>query len=150
MPLHVPPKLGLSAFSCAHCHALAHQDWYYAYAKNGEDNWIPSFWTEAEIENQIKNEELSPELADLLRAMAMYYPFRSEDGVHIYANWMPNMVFSQCFSCKKSSVWINDKLLIPHEKFSIEANEDLPHHIRADFEEAASIVRLSPRGRQHY
>lgn len=146
MAVSVAPQLGLSSFSCPHCHALAHQDWYYAYAKPGDEGWTPSYWTTEEVEARIKSEDIDAGLAKLLRSIAAPYPFRSDEGTSIYGNWMPNMSFSECYSCKKSSVWVVNKLVVPEDKFSLEANEDLPDHIKADFEEAASIVRLSPRG----
>jgi hypothetical protein len=57
-----------------------------------------------------------------------------------------NVHLSQCFNCKEISVWVYDKLLFPPELHGEEPNEDLPPDIIADYQEARSIVNLSPRG----
>ncbi len=57
-----------------------------------------------------------------------------------------NVHFSQCFNCKKISVWVHNRLLFPPELHGEEPNEDLPPDILADYQEARSIVTLSPRG----
>jgi hypothetical protein len=53
---------------------------------------------------------------------------------------------SQCYTCKEISIWLADQLLYPATAYEVEPNSDLPPEVRADFEEAAKIVNLSPRG----
>ena len=55
---------------------------------------------------------------------------------------------SQCFSCKGISIWVYNKLVYPLSGRSDAppANPDMPTDIRRDYDEAASILELSPRG----
>jgi hypothetical protein len=54
---------------------------------------------------------------------------------------------SQCYTCKKYSVWHAMKLIYPLEvKLEIKPNEDLSEEIKKDFIEAGQITNVSPRG----
>jgi hypothetical protein len=57
-----------------------------------------------------------------------------------------NLSISQCFNCNKLAVWIYDKLIFPPELHGEEPNDDLPDDILRDYDEARSILNLSPRG----
>jgi Domain of unknown function (DUF4145) len=57
-----------------------------------------------------------------------------------------NIFLSRCYTCNEISVWIADQLLYPATVYEIEPNPDLPPDVKLDFEEAAKIVNLSPRG----
>jgi hypothetical protein len=57
-----------------------------------------------------------------------------------------NLHLSTCYNCNKIAVWVHDNLVYPPEKQGVQPNQDLPEDIRRDFEEARSIVGLSPRG----
>jgi hypothetical protein len=57
-----------------------------------------------------------------------------------------NLHLSRCYSCKKSALWLHDKLLYPAPSLDVECNSDMPDEIRADFDEARAIFFLSPRG----
>ena len=43
-------------------------------------------------------------------------------------------------------IWFSDKIIYPLSGYLEPANLDLPGEIKADYEEAASILNLSPRG----
>jgi hypothetical protein len=57
-----------------------------------------------------------------------------------------NLRLSECFSCKSVAIWIGTQLIWPAFNLGLEPNPDMPAAIRADYDEAASIVNLSPRG----
>jgi len=57
-----------------------------------------------------------------------------------------NVFVSECFSCREVSVWFADSVAHPPLRHGVEPNADLPPDIVRDYEEARSIVRLSPRG----
>ncbi len=57
-----------------------------------------------------------------------------------------NLYISKCYHCEKIAVWVHDNIVFPYEKEGVEPNRDLPENIIRDFEEARSIVGLSPRG----
>lgn len=51
-----------------------------------------------------------------------------------------------CTHCNEYSFWFNEKMIIPNSGNAPLPNNDLPEDIKADFEEARSIVNNSPRG----
>ena len=51
-----------------------------------------------------------------------------------------------CDHCRQLSVWRLGKIVHPRTTTAPPANADLPEGIRADYDEAASIVNASPRG----
>jgi Domain of unknown function (DUF4145) len=56
-----------------------------------------------------------------------------------------NLHLSKCFNCDKIAVWVNERLVFPEHKTTTQPNSDLPDNIIRDYEEARSIVDLSPR-----
>ena len=57
-----------------------------------------------------------------------------------------HMFLSECFSCGAISIWVEDKLIYPKSGEAPPANPDLPDDIRRDYDEASTILDLSPRG----
>jgi hypothetical protein len=52
----------------------------------------------------------------------------------------------ECFHCKKFTVWVNNKMVYPSSGTAPLPNSDMPEDIKKDYEEARSILELSPRG----
>ena len=79
--------------------------------------------------------------------MAKGRPFleSGENGPYSYQN-LYNTFVSRCFNCKDISIWIYDKLVYPRRGEAPPANPDLPDEIRRDYDEASSVLDLSPRG----
>ena len=48
--------------------------------------------------------------------------------------------------CNKCTIWKGGKLIYPYSGSAPIPNPDLPNEIKCDYEEARSIVELSPRG----
>jgi hypothetical protein len=57
-----------------------------------------------------------------------------------------NFHVNACYSCDAFTVWIEDKIVYPVSHSVVEPHEMMPGSVKADFEEAGSIVDLSPRG----
>jgi hypothetical protein len=57
-----------------------------------------------------------------------------------------NLSVSQCYNCEKIAVWVYDKLIFPPELHGEEPNIDIPDDVLRDYDEARSILNLSPRG----
>lgn len=57
-----------------------------------------------------------------------------------------NLHVSDCFECHQLSVWHYDRLLFPNARTGPEPNADMPADIQRDFNEARTILSLSPRG----
>ncbi len=79
--------------------------------------------------------------------MAKGRPFlESEENGRYSYQALYNTFVSRCFNCKDISIWIYDKLVYPRRGEAPPANPDLPDEIRRDYDEASSILDLSPRG----
>ncbi len=70
---------------------------------------------------------------------------QNKRGAYIH-NDVNNLFLSQCYNCKKIAVWVHESLVFPSQKLGAAPNPDLPESILHDFEEARSILNLSPRG----
>ncbi|SFI18423.1 protein of unknown function [Tindallia magadiensis] len=53
---------------------------------------------------------------------------------------------SHCEKCKASTIWHQDKIIFPHSAIVPPPNIDLPSDIKNDYNEAATITNLSPKG----
>lgn len=54
--------------------------------------------------------------------------------------------FSYCTHCRNESIWLGERLVHPEASQAPRPNPDLPDEIKADYEEARSIISRSPRG----
>lgn len=149
---YVPPSVRDTAFNCPHCGALAKQDWLIVLAKdktrakplpvliNSENRETFDF---AHIEDTTRRAELD-EWAD---RMARGRPFLGTENATAYGpKHLFNMSLSRCFNCNDISIWIFDKLIYPQRGEAPPANADLSPEIKRDYDEASTILDLSPRG----
>lgn len=58
----------------------------------------------------------------------------------------PRFRVSYCEHCGFPTIWHEESIVYPLHMSAEPPNEDLPDEIRADYDEARSIVNLSPRG----
>ena len=150
---HVTPSVRKTAFNCPHCDALAHQSWYLLGARElqGKKSALPPVSTsfgvlQTEFDRIGRPDDRSKN-SKWVHAMAMENPFTEPawDGVSFPLNlW--NVILSECFNCKKISVWIHSRLVHPRTGDAPPPNPDLPEEIRPDYDEASSILDKSPRG----
>jgi hypothetical protein len=152
---HVEPTITAASFSCPHCGAHAHQTWYYVYAAKIIDNGKPS----------LPSADPAAVLAHALQAFSSIsaktdaatnfdpeklHPQQLFLGPEVHqiscAPQIGNLYLSVCFSCKEIAAWLRQNLLFPPVKHGAEPNPDLPATILPDYEEARSILELSPRG----
>jgi hypothetical protein len=147
---HIAPRVGLSSYSCPHCGAVAHQYWYRALITSVPKGNAPSVLRISEI-------AFDPESVgdDEVRANLMKFLERFEKNALTCRTLqfsigstaeMVNFWFSQCHSCDGFTIWFEDKILYPAFQSEISAHEDMPASVKADFDEAVSIIALSPRG----
>ena len=61
-------------------------------------------------------------------------------------NNLLNVSLSLCYSCNDVAIWIYDRLVWPQRGEAPLPNPDLPEHILRDYDEAGTILDLSPRG----
>jgi len=69
-------------------------------------------------------------------------------GIYIGAAWkkIEDLNIAFCTHCGKYSLWHQKRMIYPSCATAPLPNPDLPDEIKADYEEARSIVSLSPRG----
>lgn len=144
------PSIEKTAFSCPHCGAYTHQFWYSLFGKKKDNkdstpnvggtadrDWIINSDRPPEIKNSVLKfiEKCQTGKVFFQKAEHQYNPFQ-----------VCNLHLSCCYTCKEISVWVHDRLLFPPKRTGPEPNEDLPDMIKATYEEARSILHLSPRG----
>lgn len=153
-PKVVPPAIKLKAFSCPRCGALADQRWYYLHAKPTKDG-NPPFVSDKEVLARVKLHNVQdPKMRDaharfikeVERDTGGDVRLKSMDDGTYCSNELINMFASKCFSCSQVTVWRHKNILYPGSRYEVEPSQDLPEHIRIDFDEARSILDLSPRG----
>ena len=148
---HVPPSLKETAFNCPHCGTLTSQTWYQTYAREPKGHTKLPFFPDREVVNRILNDD---ELDDEAKEDHVAFITKMHNGLIFFQGkedaYTPlqavNLHLSRYFNCGEISVWIYDKLLFPPEFNGEEPNEDLPPDILRDYDEARSILNLSPRG----
>ena len=154
-PKSVVPSIKVVSFNCPHCGALSHQNWHDVQAKRSEKGELPKVWTPKEAEDRLKeikskgelDSEALASLGKHFEKLASGFPFMDWTQDSQYGYWnVSNAFISRCYSCSKVSFWIYDRLIWPAESDGPAANNDLPDNIKADYEEASKILKLSPRG----
>lgn len=150
MTKSIRPATDLNSFSCPHCSAVAHQDWYDLYEGAVENTKGFPFRVRADVEEIVKNKSDSefPNKSERLkiwkRELADEVFSYNDRGSH-WVREIKNLHISKCFSCKKSAVWIAHKLAWPETFFTILPNNDMPESVKIVFIEANKVVKNSPR-----
>jgi len=68
-----------------------------------------------------------------------------KDGSYSFQN-VYNVFISLCYNCKDTALWMHDRLIYPQRGEAPPANPDMTEDIRRDYDEASTILDLSPRG----
>jgi hypothetical protein len=155
---YVEPSISARSFNCPHCGAHATQTWFEIYCEpiadeRGEHGvpWRPSQEVLDQIERDTAHGTLPPEafvkhkkyLDRLLRGEVFLEPSEKH---HYGLPQLENFAVSVCYTCKRPAVWLRDGVLYPPTRSGAEPSEDMPADVLADYDEARSIVMLSPRG----
>jgi hypothetical protein len=148
----VTPNIEATAFNCPHCGALASQGWYKVRTVAFDRAEAPSLWS-ADVVASAKEDILSGKLKgigedsiDLWRRLATGETFVIDEATSTYGRQVANLHISQCFNCDAIAIWKYDKMIWPSYYEGPKPNADMPNDVRHDFEEAASIANVSPRG----
>lgn len=149
---HVPPSTRVTAFNCPHCGALANQMWFSlrASARRGR-NPLPRI-VDSEFLESIKSKKFDDPgkraklVSHVERLMNGWPVLNAPDGENYGIASLDNVFVAQCFNCRDVSIWVHEKLVFPARGDAPPANPDLSADIRRDYDEASSILDLSPRG----
>lgn len=71
---------------------------------------------------------------------------RAQSGAPTSSKYIREVEVVECFHCKKHTVWVDDKMIYPSSGTAPLPNPDMPEDIMRDYNEARSILELSPRG----
>jgi hypothetical protein len=114
------PSVTRNSFCCPHCGAFSHHDWFTQWAEKKVDGKPPPL----------------PKFSKM-----SIFQATGKQGVQPVGN----LFVSQCFACGECAIWVHDRLVFPMPRTGPAPNADLPAQIRAIYEEARSILNLSPR-----
>jgi hypothetical protein len=123
------PQLGAESFSCPHCNAVAHQDWYSLFLKPENATEVVALTLEAIM---LAKGEDSDQFARLKDNVVTYEYEKHPRSLKVR---LVNLHVSRCSNCKGFAIWVRDRLVFP-----IEVGE-APHTIEADFEEVGEDVQ---------
>jgi Domain of unknown function (DUF4145) len=146
----VEPKFASERFSCPHCGAYAHQSWYrlgMLDVPRGENpalfQYSDGLLARARKLDEDQDQQRAVAFAERLKENALTYMHIKYGGV----NWeFINLHLSACYSCNGFTVWVEGKIVYPVSHSTVEPHVMMPAAVKPDFEEAGSIVNLSPRG----
>ena len=149
---HVPASVQQTAFNCPHCGVLTTQYWLSLLAYRIDRDPPLPFVVYPEGRKHIdldstKDSKEREKIVKWLDIMVKGKPFLSDRWLRgPPSKELYNIYLSQCFNCKNLSIWVYDRLVYPRTGEAPPANPDLPEDIRLDYDEASTILNLSPRG----
>jgi hypothetical protein len=152
MSAPVTPVFASKSFSCAHCGAHSDQTWYSGHARGFGNDEHPHLISK-EFANKYALAKTNRDASDENYKWLKDYFLKASNGELFlekfeshYTSQVANVNYSKCYSCQQLTVWYGDKILFPPSRYIVEPNEDLPPEMKLDFNEARSILDLSPRG----
>lgn len=146
---HRPPKFAESAFDCPHCQVFASQKWQLLLAKDmislrGPTAWSLSSPIGLDVEKEVGRLNLFSG-RDVGQELFAGNPVLMREKA-IAESVIYNGNISQCFSCKKIAVWVDEVIIYPKILTTPAPNPDLPIEVSKDYIEASIILNDSPRG----
>jgi len=149
---HVSPSVSETAFNCPHCGALTTQYWYSVSAKQlDHEDPIPIVPSDADGRDwnlkHLDDSDFKEEMIAWAKEMKKSRPFFKDATEALYnRKIVHNLFISRCFNCKGIGLWIYNRLIYPQRGEAPPPNPDMPDDIRRDYDEASTILDLSPRG----
>ena len=134
----VEPQLGAESFSCPHCNAVAHQDWYSLFLKPENATEVVVLTLEALM--LAKGSE-SDHFLQHLKNNVLAYEYQ-EQPRNLKVKLL-NLHVSRCYNCKGFTVWVRDRLVFPVR------GDEPPDVVEVDFEEVAEDVQETAEDVQH-
>jgi hypothetical protein len=142
--LQVQPRLGAEAFSCPHCNAVAHQDWYSLFLKPENVTEVQVLTPESVTVSTLREGEGErdsikeiDQLVERLKTNELTYHYQKySQSLKVK---MANLHISNCHDCNGFSIWVADRLVFP---LNVERTPEL---VEEDFQEAAAILNRFPR-----
>jgi hypothetical protein len=144
-----------TAFPCPHCGAYAKQGWANclgATVSKIGDKYVPFLPDVEKYRASPDNHSRDPDKKEQFQAALSWaedmhtgQAFIERSSAHGDYQ-LHNVFISNCFNCDKPSIWVHESLIYPPARTGEAPHPDLPLDILRDYEEAQSILELSPRG----
>jgi hypothetical protein len=141
----VEPQLGAESFSCPHCKAVAHQDWYSLFLKPENAAEVGVLTPEAVTVSTLRQGEAQrdnikeiEQFIERLKKTQLTYEYQKHP--HPLKVKMANLHISNCHNCNGFSLWVSGLLVYPTKL------DKTPELVDEDVEEAAVVLNKSPRG----
>jgi hypothetical protein len=146
---YVAPAISETAFNCPHCGALAKQFWFTVHADAIQKDGVPLRIDPGRLDDMtldhIEDRDERERLKEWARKVAKGQPFMEPENK--YRDYdLQNVSISRCFNCNEIAIWIHNSLAWPSVGTAALPNVDLPVDVKLDYEEASTILNLSPRG----
>jgi Domain of unknown function (DUF4145) len=147
-----PASTSSVAFDCPHCGTYTSQEWFTLYARGRPDDSKTPHFPGPEFRLVVQSDSnldagTKKNLLDWIDGSQSGLVFFERLSDSTYSSLEAcNLNLSRCFACRKLAVWVHKSLAFPPPRDADSANTDLPAEIISDFNEARSIVNLSPRG----
>ncbi|HVR48799.1 MAG TPA: DUF4145 domain-containing protein [Pseudorhodoferax sp.] len=151
------PSTAEQSFSCPHCGAYTSQTWGNCHGEviGREDGATPlrvSRQKVEELEKSLSRIRDDDERGQTEKSVAwakrvlLGRPFTERMPNKYVPYRVDNLFTSKCYVCSEMAIWVGDKIVYPPARSGVPPSQDLPPEIAVDFEEARSILDLSPRG----
>jgi hypothetical protein len=148
----IEPKLGAETFSCSHCNAVAHHDWFSLFLKPEDATELVVLTLEAAMLAKSKEGD---ELIERLKDNVLTYEY--QEPPQSLKVKLVNLYVSRCYSCRGFAIWVRDRLVFPirgKEPADIIEGEviegdfkDIEEDKTADdIQKATAILNRSPKG----
>ena len=146
-----PASVRESSFNCPHCGTFTSQTWWQTWMKFLGANVTPDITEASSIPNlkallSVDGEHQHRVIYEKMLRLAEGEVVDAQATSETLQFKLDNLWASKCFTCLKVSLWRHEALLYPSAASGEEANSDMPSDVRADFDEARTIINASPRG----
>jgi len=145
------PCISETAFKCPHCAAFTTQFWNNCYMDGISSESRVPYFPDHDFQKEIAGENEWPikEKEKILKwyeQIMTQHMFHSQEYIYNNVLKINNLHISECYNCKRISLWVYDKLVYPAIKIGNIPNKDLPAPIMCVVEEAREILQTSPKG----
>ncbi|PEE23012.1 hypothetical protein CON95_12610 [Bacillus toyonensis] len=129
------PKLHAEVFDCPHCKCTTKHYWYFLSGKNGKLSFLT--WMMHNSRPKMVSNQVDPD-----GYIATETSIKVEKD-KMEGNW--ELGISVCSICKQYVLWRDGNIIYPNKHGVDDPNPDMPEAVSVLYNEARSIVQLSPK-----
>ncbi|MCU5141325.1 DUF4145 domain-containing protein [Bacillus cereus] len=129
------PKLHAEVFDCPHCKCTSKHDWHFLAGRDGQMTFIN--WELYNSRARIVSKQVDPD------GYTNTETSKKVEKDDIEKNW--ELHISTCSICKQYVLWRDGNIIYPNKHGVDDPNPDMPAAVSVLYNEARSIVQLSPK-----